>query len=130
MIDNALGTPDEIREAVRERYADAAKATSSCCGPEQIDRTVLEEHEREVFGASQYADEDKDALPEDAKTISLGCGNPTVVAELNQGETVLDLGSGGGIDVLLSARRVGPDRQGLRPRHDRRNARAGPQERR
>ena len=50
---------------------------------------------------------------------SLGCGNPTALAELNAGETVLDLGSGGGIDVLLSARRVGPDRQSLRPRHDR-----------
>jgi len=105
---NTLGTPDEIREAVRERYADAAKS-GSCCGPspEQIDRTVLEEHEREVFGASQYAEEDRSAVPEDAQAISLGCGNPTAVAQLNEGETVLDLGSGGGIDVLLSARRVG-----------------------
>ena len=50
---------------------------------------------------------------------SLGCGNPTALAELNPGEVVLDLGSGGGIDVLLSARRVGPDRQGVRPGHDR-----------
>ena len=55
---------------------------------------------------------------------SLGCGNPTALAELHDGEIVLDLGSGGGIDVLLSARRVGPDRQGVRPRHDRRDARA------
>jgi len=94
---------------VRERYADAAKTTSSCCGPSgnQIDRAVLEDHEREVFGTSQYADQDRDALPEDAKVASLGCGNPTAVAQLNEGETVLDLGSGGGIDVLLSARRVG-----------------------
>ena len=60
-----------------------------------------------MFGTSQYGDEDRDALPEDAKTVSLGCGNPTAVAQLNEGETVLDLGSGGGIDVLLSARRVG-----------------------
>jgi arsenite methyltransferase len=106
---DALGTPDEIREAVRERYADAAKNTSSCCGPstDQIDRTVLEDHEREVFGRSRYADEDREALPEDAQVVSLGCGNPTAVAQLNEGETVLDLGSGGGIDVLLSARRVG-----------------------
>ena len=107
MTDNALGTPDEIREAVRERYAEAAKTTSSCCGPAQVDRTVLEEHEREVFGASRYAEDDRDAVPEDARAISLGCGNPTAVAQLNEGETVLDLGSGGGIDVLLSARRVG-----------------------
>ena len=108
MTDNALGTPDEIREAVRERYADAAKS-GSCCGPstEAVDGTVLEEHEREVFGTSQYADADRDALPDDAKAVSLGCGNPTAVAQLNEGETVLDLGSGGGIDVLLSARRVG-----------------------
>ncbi len=109
MTDNALGTPDEIREAVRERYAHAAKTTSSCCGPstDQIDRSALEDHEREIFGASQYADDERDAVPEDAKAISLGCGNPTAVAQLNVGETVLDLGSGGGIDVLLSARRVG-----------------------
>ena len=104
-----LGTPDEIREAVRERYADAANQTSSCCGPsaDTVGRTVLDEHERDVFGTSQYADEDREALPEDAKAVSLGCGNPTAVAQLNEGETVLDLGSGGGIDVLLSARRVG-----------------------
>jgi arsenite methyltransferase len=109
MSKNALGSPDEIREAVRERYAAAAKNRGSCCGPssDQIDRTVLEEHEREVFGRSQYADEDRAALPEDAQVASLGCGNPTAIAQLNEGESVLDLGSGGGIDVLLSAKRVG-----------------------
>ena len=116
---------------MRERYAEAATTTCGCCGPSagQADRTVLEEHEREVFGASQYADEDRDALPEDAKAVSLGCGNPTAVAQLNEGETVLDLGSGGGIDVLLSARRVGQTGKALRPGHDRRDARPGPQER-
>ena len=62
------------------------------------------------------------SCPRPALQASLGCGNPTALAELKPGETVLDLGSGGGIDVLLSARRVGPDRQGLRPRHDRRDA--------
>ncbi len=61
--------------------------------------------EEDVFGASQYGDE---AVPEEAALASLGCGNPTAVAELHEGETVLDLGSGGGLDVLLSARRVGP----------------------
>src|ERR671922_27986 len=65
----------------------------------------LMDEEREVFGASQYDDE---AVPEEAALASLGCGNPTAVAELHQGETVLDLGSGGGLDVLLSAKRVGP----------------------
>ena len=101
-------SPEDIREAVRERYANAAKSTSSCCGgPEQIDRITLEDHERGVFGLSQYADEDRQALPVDAQAVSLGCGNPTAVAQLHEGETVLDLGSGGGIDVLLSARRVG-----------------------
>ena len=67
-------------------------------------------------------------LPAEAVLASLGCGNPTALAELHEGEVVLDLGSGGGIDVLLSARRVGPDRQGVRPRHDRRDAGAGARE--
>jgi ubiquinone/menaquinone biosynthesis C-methylase UbiE len=62
-----------------------------------------------VFGAALYQPDDREALPEAAKLASLGCGNPTAVAELRPGETVLDLGSGGGIDVLLSARRVGPE---------------------
>src|SRR5919109_3007014 len=59
------------------------------------------------FGAELYAGPDRDQLPDTALLASLGCGNPTAVAELHEGETVLDLGSGGGIDVLLSARRVG-----------------------
>ncbi len=70
--------------------------------------------------------EDRDALPDAAQLASLGCGNPTAVADLHEGETVLDLGSGGGIDVLLSARRVGPTGKRLRPRHDRRDARSRP----
>ena len=98
---------DEVREAVRERYAGAAKAAgregcgcSPGCGGE-----ILPDEERGVFGASQYADE---AVPEEAALASLGCGNPTAVADLHEGETVLDLGSGAGLDVLLSAKRVGP----------------------
>jgi arsenite methyltransferase len=104
-----IGPPEEIREAVRERYAQAARSTSSCCdsSTDTIDRSVLEEHERGVFGLSQYDAADGDVLPEEVKVASLGCGNPTAVADLHEGETVLDLGSGGGIDVLLSARRVG-----------------------
>jgi len=101
----------DIREEVRDRYAEAAKsvtsgakdasAFASCCddncgcGPDQ-----------EVFGISLYGD--TEGVPDAALLASLGCGNPTAVADLHEGETVLDLGSGGGIDVLLSARRVGP----------------------
>jgi arsenite methyltransferase len=98
---------DEIRDAVRERYAAAARAvgqTGCGCGP-SCGGEVLAEDERQVFGASRY---DREAVPEEAALASLGCGNPTAVADLEQGETVLDLGSGGGLDVLLSAKRVGP----------------------
>ncbi|MCL4288534.1 MAG: arsenite methyltransferase, partial [Thermoleophilia bacterium] len=97
-----------IREHVRERYAAAAAAgrgDSSCCGP---DATVISDEQRAVFGADLYEERDRAALPDAARLASLGCGNPTAVAELHDGEAVLDLGSGGGIDVLLSARRVGP----------------------
>jgi arsenite methyltransferase len=89
-----LTSTDEIREAVRARYAGAAETAgrNGCgCAP--------------GCGASQY---DGDTVPEEAALASLGCGNPTAVAELEEGEIVLDLGSGGGLDVLLSARRVGP----------------------
>jgi len=98
-----------VREQVRERYAAAAtQVTSSdpgagCCAPsERFDG------DSRVFGAALYALGDHEQLPDTAKLASLGCGNPTAVAELHEGETVLDLGSGGGIDVLLSAKRVGP----------------------
>jgi arsenite methyltransferase len=107
----------EIRETVRERYAEAAKEAkaggASCCDPAGevscgCGPGELAELRGEVFGAELYDGEDRDALPDAAKLASLGCGNPTAVADLHEGETVLDLGSGGGIDVLLSARRVGP----------------------
>jgi SAM-dependent methyltransferase len=88
---------------VKERYAASAIAVGSgCCGP------AITEDEAEMFGAGLYDGADIGALPGRAVEASLGCGNPTAVAELRQGEKVLDLGSGGGIDVLLSARRVGP----------------------
>jgi len=104
-------TPD-IREAVRERYAAAAERAAEgkagCCGNTAgCGTSALAEREQAVFGASQYASADREGLPELAQAASLGCGNPTAVADLNEGETVLDLGSGGGLDVLLSARRVG-----------------------
>jgi SAM-dependent methyltransferase len=88
-------TTDDIREAVRDRYAGAAKAASGCCGSA-------------VFGASLYDDDHADGAPAAALGASLGCGVPTAVADLHAGETVLDLGSGAGADVLISARRVGP----------------------
>jgi len=107
----STSAPDDIREAVRARYAAAAtsvgggaEAGASCCAAE----TVLGEEEAKVFGAGLYGIEARDELPDTATMASLGCGNPTAVAELGAGETVLDLGSGGGIDVLLSAKRVGP----------------------
>ena len=105
MADQLTTDRDQIREAVRERYAAAATGVSSCCGG---DVSALRDDEREVFGAELYESADRDELPDAAKLASLGCGNPTAVAELHEGEVVLDLGSGGGIDVLLSARRVGP----------------------
>ena len=92
----------DIKEVVRERYAEAARsvqAGASCgAGPKEWDPIT----------SNLYADTETRDLPENAVLASLGCGNPTALAELKQGETVLDLGSGGGIDVLLSARRVGP----------------------
>ena len=69
---------------------------------------MITDEQRQEFGARLYAADERNALPDTAVLASLGCGNPTAVAELHEGETVLDLGCGGGIDVLLSARRVGP----------------------
>lgn len=114
---------DGLRERVRERYAEAAttvletgrqasccdsdcgadhgNSSVPCCGP-----TVIEVDE--TFGGVLYSLAERDELPVAAVAASLGCGNPTAVAQLREGERVLDLGSGGGIDVLLSARRVGP----------------------
>jgi SAM-dependent methyltransferase len=103
---------DDLRGRVRDRYAAAAKAvttgtSAACCGVD-ADGVVDEVEIGEGFGAALYAGEDRDALPAAAVAASLGCGNPLAVADLHEGETVLDLGSGGGIDVILSARRVGP----------------------
>jgi arsenite methyltransferase len=99
-------THEELREEVRRRYAEAAQSTiaGEGCGCRE-DGSCCDESS---FGQSLYDVEARVALPERAVLSSLGCGNPTAVAELREGETVLDLGSGGGIDVLLSAKRVGP----------------------
>ena len=87
----------DLKEEIREHYAEAARTASGCgCGC------------ADDCCGSFYSAAERDAVPKGAVVASLGCGNPTAVAELREGETVLDLGSGGGIDVLLSAKRVGP----------------------
>ncbi|MGO9559537.1 MAG: arsenite S-adenosylmethyltransferase, partial [Acidimicrobiales bacterium] len=92
---------EQIHAAVRERYARAAKeAETSCCGPSGSTEGLI--------GASLYGEDEVKQLPGAALAASLGCGNPTLLADLQPGQVVLDLGSGGGIDVLLSARRVAP----------------------
>jgi SAM-dependent methyltransferase len=106
-------TSDHVREEVRRRYAESARSveerpvkgsgscgSGSCCADGESDAPS--------FGDSLYDAEQRGELPEAATLASLGCGNPTAVADLHEGETVLDLGSGGGIDVILSAKRVGP----------------------
>jgi SAM-dependent methyltransferase len=99
---------DRIRDEVRDRYAEAARAASAGRGDSDAQATCCGPTGDIVFGDALYDAADRAALPDAAVLASLGCGNPTAVAELREGETVLDLGSGGGIDVLLSARRVGP----------------------
>ena len=131
-----MSAPEEIREIVRRRYAEAATrsaagehegaivveasccgaaptaadlpvaaAGTSCCGPAPV--ALTDTHGRIVFGAELYGAEAQGA-PDDAVAASLGCGVPTAVADLHPGEVVLDLGSGAGADVLISARRVAP----------------------
>jgi arsenite methyltransferase len=103
---------DTVRETVRERYAAAALATTTaeagssagCCSS---GGALITDEQASMFGAGLYGDE-RDELPDTALIASLGCGNPTAMADLRDGMAVLDLGSGGGIDVLLSARRVAP----------------------
>ena len=101
----------DIRERVREKYAAAAKGAAAstaagCCGSEGL--TCSPGDAAGSFGARLYHDQTGEEVPEAALNASLGCGVPTAVADLHEGETVLDLGSGAGADVLISARRVGP----------------------
>jgi len=104
-------TKTDVREVVKERYGQAVKAVMkgakpSCCGSSAKDMPLgfdTDPITRDLYGAEETA-----GLPAEALLASFGCGNPTALAELRPGEVVLDLGSGGGIDVLLSARRVGP----------------------
>jgi SAM-dependent methyltransferase len=130
-----MSADSDIRAQVRERYAAAAREAASggacgcgegaCCQPAAVESgtdaaarpprrrsdagvQAAGEPAEAVFGPALYDEGERGELPEAALLASLGCGNPTAVAELREGEVVLDLGSGGGIDVLLSARRVGP----------------------
>ena len=105
----------DLKEEIKERYAERARevsqqgkaasccGASGCCGPAQA-----QVEPNDVFARGLYEIDETSQLPKEAMLASLGCGNPTALAELHAGEVVLDLGSGGGIDVLLSARRVGP----------------------
>jgi arsenite methyltransferase len=100
-------TEPNIKEAVKEKYGSAAlrvtSGGSSCCGAAPANGSSVDPITSNLYDAAQSGQ-----IPAEAMLASLGCGNPTTLAKLNPGETVLDLGSGGGIDVLLSARRVGP----------------------
>src|SRR5512139_1712120 len=101
----ALSTPSDVRTAVREHYAQAAaeaeaKATSSCCSSGAM---IPIDQIKTIYQA-----EDASALPQEVTSLSMGCGDPITLASLKPGETVLDLGSGGGIDCFLAGKRVGP----------------------
>jgi arsenite methyltransferase len=102
-----------VKETIKEKYGQAAQrvqsgeAKASCCAPVCCGATPAE-NRLDPITSKLYDESERAALPEAAVQASLGCGNPTALADLRDGETVLDLGSGGGIDVLLSARRVGP----------------------
>jgi len=100
----------DVHEHVRERYAEAALSLADGCGCGCDCESIgcCGEEATTLLGKGLYGADERAALPENAVAASLGCGNPVAVAEMHEGETVLDLGSGGGIDVLLSARRVGP----------------------
>ncbi len=91
-----LIAPDEIHRSVRDHYADLARKSSSCCGPSACSCE------------STYSDQLANAVPQDIANFSLGCGDPITIANLKAGETVVDLGSGGGLDCFYAAQRVGP----------------------
>ena len=102
-------TTENIKDIVKEKYGEAAKRAasgegSSCCGT----ASASADNCCDPISSNLYGESEAATIPEAAMRASLGCGNPTALAQLQPGETVLDLGSGGGIDVLLSARRVGP----------------------
>jgi arsenite methyltransferase len=100
-----MSTTTQVQDAVREKYGDIARSvgSSSCCGPSASGCGCGDPITSNLYSTAETAD-----LPAEAVAVSLGCGNPTALTDLLPGQTVLDLGSGGGIDVLLSAKRVGP----------------------
>ncbi len=106
MVEANIKTETSIKDVVKEKYGEAARRAvaggTSCCAPTCCGG------EKDPITSNLYSLSETAGLPELAVSASLGCGNPTALAELHEGDTVLDLGSGGGIDVLLSARRVGP----------------------
>lgn len=120
MSNNELTDREDVRELVRQKYGEAAlrimkgeassccggSSEESCCGAEKTEGCCSNGEDQ--ITSNLYSDTEASEIPEAALLASLGCGNPTALAQLSEGETVLDLGSGGGIDVLLSARRVGP----------------------
>jgi arsenite methyltransferase len=106
-METKLGSPAQVKDVVRKKYGEAAlrvvsEGKTGCCGPAMALDYV------DPITRDLYTGAEESMVPEEALQASLGCGNPTALAGLKPGETVLDLGSGGGIDVLLSARRVGP----------------------
>jgi hypothetical protein len=127
---------ETLKDVVREKYGEAAKRAirgekSSCCGSSADSSGCCGTSDSscgDPITSNLYNEAEKGSLPETAVRASLGCGNPTALAELRPGETVLDLGSGGGIDVLPLRSPRGPDRQGLWPGHDGRDAGARAQE--
>jgi len=107
--DPTTSNPEVVRTIVREKYGAAARSVqqqskASCCGTDCCGATAIDPITQDLYDGAETS-----GLPVEAVLASLGCGNPTALASLAPGETVLDLGSGGGIDVLLSARRVGPE---------------------
>ncbi|WP_038475358.1 arsenite methyltransferase [Fimbriimonas ginsengisoli] len=120
MATNDLTTREDVQDLVRQRYGEAALRVLSgnaatCCGSAPAETCCGSTTDKgsccsdsDTISGNLYSDTEASEIPEAALLASLGCGNPTALAQLKEGETVLDLGSGGGIDVLLSARRVGP----------------------
>jgi len=120
MSNENLMEREDVRERVRKHYGEAALrilsnqsvsccgSSDTCCGSEVSEETPCCSNTDDIITSNLYSDAEAGEIPEAALLASLGCGNPTALAQLSEGETVLDLGSGGGIDVLLSARRVGP----------------------
>lgn len=105
-MDIDLMDADQVREEVRKHYGERVQQQASCCGGSAS--VCCSEPGDGAFGSALYSPDELALVPQEAAAVSYGCGNPTALASLRPGEVVLDLGSGGGIDVLLAAQRVGP----------------------